>query len=613
MHKHLNLSNFFLDRGIKYATGALIVVALAACGGDNDPKSVATVTPGTSSQPTSPGSPPQTSPPAPDSSPPQVNTPSFNWPANHSVVDPNRYAAVQDEQAARSERYTAGPNGGDGDDVNVVSNASLDLKSIDETPSAKHHQMTANGQTIEYTASAGHLIAWAPEDPAAPAKRDAKASIFYMAYTRDDLPKEKRPITFVFNGGPGEPSIWLHLGSWAPKRLKVEAPNVPPGADIPDSYPLIDNDQTLLDKTDLVYIDIVGSGYSEAIAPHKNSDFWNTDADAEVFRDFITAYINRNNRQSSPKYLMGESYSGIRAPILADLLVKSGTQNYAPDPTGKKPIVLSGIVLQSPVLDYGNMSTNGGSDLGLFPTVSMVADYFGKSTVRGTQSDADYASYLRKFTLEKLASASVRIPSSSVPQALAIELNAIGGWPVSYLMTTLRGAHLDFRSIGGLLYPGESDLHINDYDGRMMKTGELNYDLSSYEDAAFYAAIKPLLAEQFDYKNANDAQLYGADAAFVDWTYGHRGQIQSRSVLDLVETLVYAPNVKVLVMHGYHDSITPFFQTELDLAYAGLLDITNPGKDGRLVVREDNGGHMEYLTESSRASMRANLSEFYGS
>ncbi|KVN29494.1 hypothetical protein WJ63_09195 [Burkholderia pyrrocinia] len=146
----------------------------------------------------------------------------------------------------------------------------------------------------------------------------------------------------------------------------------------------------------------------------------------------------------------------------------------------------------------------------------------------------------------------------------------------------------------------------------MLKTGKFNFNLSFYEDAAFYGAIKPLLVEQFNYKNAHEAQLYGSDVAFSYWVHGHRGESRSRSVLDLVETLVYAPDVKVLVLHGYDDSVTPFFQTELDLAYVGLLDLTNPGKDGRVVVKEDDGGHMEYLTESSRTSMRANLNVLYG-
>lgn len=599
--RHCAFKYLFSSSGrLKLSLGLLIAVALAACGGDNDSTSIAKTAP---ALPSATSSPPQT-----NSSPPASPV---NWPADHAIVDPNRYAAAQDADAMNSVSYRSGPNGGAGDTKDDVASASLDLKSVDETPSAKHHQMTANGKTIEYTASAGHLIAWTPKDSANPTKKDAKASVFYMAYTRDDLPKDKRPVTFVFNGGPGEPSIWLHLGSWAPKRLTVGAPKVPDGPNMPDSYPLVDNDQTLLDQTDLVYVDIVGSGYSEAIAPHKNRDFWSTDADAEVFRDFITAYINRNNRQSSPKYLMGESYSGIRTPILADLLVKAGTRDYAHDPTGKKPIVLSGMVLQSPILDYGYVATKGDGALGSFPTVAEVADFFGKSSVRGAQSKDEYAFRLRRFVTDKLAP-SIN-STGNTPNSLALELNGIGGWSVNDLTSQpLDLGNFNFHSIGTQLYPTDTSVSFNDYDGRMLKTGKFNFNLSFYEDAAFYGAIKPLLVEQFNYKNANEVQLYGSDVAFSYWVHGHRGESRSRSVLDLVETLVYAPDVKVLVLHGYDDSVTPFFQTELDLAYVGLLDLTNPGKDGRVVVKEDDGGHMEYLTESSRTSMRANLNVLYG-
>lgn len=560
----------------RLSLGVLLTAVLAACGGDDDSGS------------------------------------SSVWPADHALTDPNRYAAYQDPQAALSAAYRSGPNGGAGSKDVDVANASLAQSAVDETPATKHHRAVINGQTIEYTARAGHLIAWAPKNPNNPAQRDAEASIFYMSYTRDDIPHAQRPVTFIFNGGPGEPSIWMHLGAWAPKRLKIDAPNLPAGPNIPDSFPLIDNPQSLLDQTDLVYVDIAGSGFSEAIAPHKNQDFWSTDADAGIFRDFITAYINRYNRQSSPKYLFGESYSGIRTPIVADLLVQAGTSNYAPDPSGAKPIVLSGMVLQSPILDYGYLSTQADAREGFFPTVGMVVDFYGKSTARGVMTEPQYADYLRNFTTAQYAPG---LAASNFPPATISQLSAITGLPASTQMKdwlAIDPNGLLFNSVASAIYPNAAaSAQFNAYDGRISTTANIKYDISSYENAGFYGAIKPLLLDQFGYRNQDPTQIYGSDIAFNFWNWNapHRGSTNPSSVPDLAETLTLDPSVKVLVIHGYHDGVTPFFQTELDLQHGGVWPAA--GQTPRITVKEYDGGHMAYLTEASRDPMRADLRQFY--
>lgn len=231
----------------------------------------------------------------------------------------------------------------DANPYGAATNGSIALEDVDETPSVKRHSMQLDGKTVWFTAKAGHLVAYAQKDKNNPdAKRDPQAAVFYMSYTRDDLPKETRPVTFFFNGGPGESSIWLHLGAWAPWRLKVDQPNVPANTNInpPKSYPFVDNPESLLDKTDLVFVDPIGAGFSQAISSdvkaHVNRDFWGVDADAKVMRDFVTRYINVNNRQSSPKYLYGESYGGgVRVPVLANLLIDAGTENFDKDMSGK--------------------------------------------------------------------------------------------------------------------------------------------------------------------------------------------------------------------------------------------------------------------------------------
>jgi carboxypeptidase C (cathepsin A) len=524
----------------------------------------------------------------------------FVWPADNAVVDSNHYFEAQDPDALNSVAYKSGPNGGEGDSAGDIALAGLDPGEVDETPSSKHHQLIVNNQTIDYTARAGHLIAKAPVDPANPqAARDAEGSIFYMSYTRDDVPADKRPVTFFFNGGPGEPSIWLHLGSWAPKHLEVNAPDLPDGSDMPDSFPLVDNPQTLLDQTDMVFVDIVGSGLSQAIKPHKNSDFWNTNSDAQIFRDFITAYINRYNRQSSPKYLYGESYSGIRAPIVSDLLVKAGTSQYEPDPSGKPAVVLSGFVLQAPVLDYAG---SGGS----LPTFGMTADYYGKGTARGAMSEADYADYLRSFTTWQYRP--VLDGSQTASDRFNLTLSAITGIPASNFGGSLYFFEYFFTDFfGEILYPDSQSFSFNAYDLRTSKDTDLTYDISFYEDAGFYGAIKPYLLEEFNYSNKAATQLYGADVAFSTWNHNHTEGGKDTSVPDLVEALALAPELRAMVVHGYHDTVCPFYQSEVDLLSGGAL----PQFKDRITIKDYDGGHMTYLTPASHVAIRADLRDFY--
>ncbi|MEP7453085.1 hypothetical protein [Phyllobacterium sp. SB3] len=261
--------------------------------------------------------------------------------------------------------------------------------------------MMIDGKEVNYTATAGHLIAKLPEGT----PNADQAAVFYMAYTRDDLPRKDRPVTFFWNGGPGSSSIFLHMGSWAPKRVKTGMPIMPAEAKVkkPDNFPLIDNEEVLLDHSDLVFVDPVGTGLSQAIKPHKNIDFWGMDEDAALLRDFITRYINVNQRQSSPKYLYGESYGGIRTPVVAKLMLKAGTSSYAPDPSGEKAIAYSGMVLNSPILDYNsNCEMNRFlSCAGFMPSYGMTADYYKKGTLRGGASVAEFVETMRAFTRDK--------------------------------------------------------------------------------------------------------------------------------------------------------------------------------------------------------------------
>ncbi len=545
-------------------------------------------------------------------------------------------------------------------------------EAVDETPSVKRNAMQIGGETVWFTARAGHLTATAPKDPKNPDKKDAEASIFYTYYSRDDLPKDKRPVTFFFNGGPGSSSVWLHMGSWAPKRLKTDEPNIPPQYQTrrPTKFPQIDNAETLLDQSDLVFVDPVGTGLSEAIEPHRNLNFWDMDKDAEVSNDFITRFINYYNRQSSPKYLYGESYSGIRVPIMAAKLLAAGQVNFEPDPTGKPPVVLSGLVLNSPILNYQSQCNVGVSCNGNLPTYAMTADYYHRSQ-RGDLSVPDFLNSVRKFGSEEydvnfwlfpqntnilavakkmLAMIDGDIPTpfmfqsevekhkveiANVPedQRLYALNDIIGGYQYSYwdeyypleegssflkklsgftglpgdepTDILIRSPNLGMEDFRLTFFPGKA---ANMYDTRMSVPGDafrnLPYDISFYEDPAFTNAIKPQLSDLANYNSSSIYQVI-PDIIIQSWKYQRDPKVKywKSSIVDLQSAIRDGEGLKVLVMGGYTDLVTPFHQTELDLAEAGLTD--------RVPVKWFNGGHMTYLTEESRKPMKAELDKFY--
>lgn len=202
--------------------------------------------------------------------------------------------------------------------------------SADETAVTSAHEVTASGRLLRYKATAGTLTI---------RNEDGKptASVFYTAYVLDGVkPGSKRPVTFFYNGGPGSPSFWLHMGSFAPMRVTTGNPEFIR----PAPYGFGPNNDTLLDKTDLVYIDAVGTGYSRPLGDAKGSDFWGVDQDADAFAKAIMRYVTINGRWSSPKFLFGESYGTTRSATLAYVLQQRG-------------MALNGVVLLSSILNYG--------------------------------------------------------------------------------------------------------------------------------------------------------------------------------------------------------------------------------------------------------------------
>ncbi|MBZ9600892.1 S10 family serine carboxypeptidase-like protein [Phyllobacterium chamaecytisi] len=495
---------------------------------------------------------------------------------------------------------------------------------VDEKPSVMRHNMTLDGKTFWFTASAGHLTAFAKN----PEKQEPQASIFYTAYTRDDLPKESRPVTFFFNGGPGASSIYLHLASWAPKHVVIDALKVPDAwaKGRPQAFDFIDSKETLIDRTDLVFVDIVpGTGFSQGIAPNTNQTFWDTSKDVDLSRQFITRYINFNGRQESPKYLYGESYGGgIRVPKLTQALVDAGTSGYERVGTVDKSKfkALTGAVFHSPAFDYSSMDAIDGD----FPTYAMVADALGKSSARAKgNSDEAYAEELRgigaqysadhKLIAQTYTGLTYRIPSSPLWGADGkVQTDANGRilWDENKL-------HFKLFMLSLML-----GYNFNAYDGRMyvkadwLGVNAMKYNFDFFEEDALSNRIATHLPDYVNYKpkaryiNASwqtpdPVADKGPELAFELWT----GKTGATGLPNIVAAITRDPSLKLLTVHGYHDTVTPFRRSELDLKGVIIDPATNRTLLDRAPVKNFVGGHMIYYAQESRAPLIKTLDEFY--
>ena len=232
--------------------------------------------------------------------------------------------------------------------------------------------VTWAARRIAYTATVGHLSALDRE----PGARGVDLLRRLHGRRR---PPATRPVTFFFNGGPGSASVWLHLGSFAPRRLVTGVPATTQAV----PFPYVDNADSLIDTSDLVFVDAVGTGLSEAIAPHTNQTFWGVDADAAVLRDFVQRWLTVNGRAASPLFLFGESYGTTRVPVLTRLLETAGRR-------------VNGVVELSSIVDYNsNCSVTGGkptvSCAGFLPSYAAVGDYYQLATGGSGNVDADMA------------------------------------------------------------------------------------------------------------------------------------------------------------------------------------------------------------------------------
>jgi len=463
-------------------------------------------------------------------------------------------------------------------DTTVYSSAAdASLPGAVEAAAVSTQTLAVNGQTLSYTATAGHLIA-------RDAANAAQASVFYVAYTLPGADAATRPVTFFYNGGPGSASVWLHLGSYGPKRLVAGVP----GMTVTRPFVMVDNAEHLLGQSDLVFVNAVSTGYSQAIAPFKNSSFWGVGSDAALFRDFIQRYLAVNNRAASPKYLFGESYGGPRTAVLARRLQEAG-------------VMLDGLVLLSPAMDYNSNCgiTPGLGCGGYLPSFAAVGAFHGLTQPAPSDATA-WVNQARLYADQVYAPAVQAWLSNNQPTpALWQPLADLTGLPAARWQANLNLSATFYRQN---LLPGQL---IGRYDGRMKAAN--GSDLAAGGDpsstwigSSFAQGIVTHLRDHLGYRN--DSTYVLSSGAINQWDFSHGDRQLPDTLPDLAAALAQNPRLRVLAVSGYHDLATPFHLTEIDLARVDA---------SRVKIRNYAGGHMMYLDDASRIAQLADLKAFY--
>jgi carboxypeptidase C (cathepsin A) len=452
-----------------------------------------------------------------------------------------------------------------------------------------HHSATINGQKLSYTAVAGTLLLRDNEEK-------PTATIFYIAYTRDGVSNlDRRPITFSFNGGPGSASVWMHLGLLGPRRVQLNED----GTSAPPPYKLVDNEFSLLDETDLVFIDPVSTGFSRAVKPDDAKKFHGVESDLRSVANFIRLYTTRNTRWGSPKFIIGESYGTTRAAGLTGELAQHQRMN------------VNGVMLVSTVLNFETIAFARGNDLPYvlyLPSYTAAAWYHKKlppDLQKLTLADAtakaetfaagDYNHALllgaalpaeeRRATLKQLARLTSLSEEFLDRANLRVSLSR-------FAQELLRGEN---RVVGRF------DARYTGYS-RDRLAGSMEYDPSLEAVASVFAStFNDYVRAELNYKSDLPYELL----ASLQWDWGEQNRY-----LDVGETLADSltrnPYLRVHVSSGYCDMATPLAAVRYTLDHLQM----DPALAKNITLDTYTAGHMMYLNLADLKKQKADLARF---
>ena len=487
--------------------------------------------------------------------------------------------------------------------------------------SSTDHVLSAGGQSIAYTAIAGTITVGStdaydamlglngkllpdsgmnPPDPAKPADAPAIARMFYTAYFKKGVAPHTRPVMFLYNGGPGSSTMWLHMGSFGPRRIVTPDTQHQEAA----PYTIIDNPDSLLDVTDLVFIDAPGTGFSRIMGKDHAKAFWGTDPDGHAFARFIARFLTKYDRWNSPKYLFGESYGTPRSAVLsADLTV------------GGHNVDLNGIVLLSAILSFDNSidgpAWNPGIDQAYevaLPTYAATAFYHHKLP----QQPASLEPFLKEVETFAMGDyAAALLQGSDLPaaqkQTIAEKLHTYTGLPTGYIMKA------DLRVSGGQFAKellDKEDMVTGRLDSRFQgpamnpMSEASDYDPQSQAIASAYTtAINQYLRQELKYgRNQTYKPAAYGDGDFK-WDIRHQApggpavgeSWSATNVLpDLADSMKANPKMHVLLAGGYFDLATPFYEGIYEMHH---LPIPR-NLQANISYHYFQSGHMVYVNDN---------------
>ena len=455
---------------------------------------------------------------------------------------------------------------------------------------ATRHTGTFGGQRMAYSATIGETILTGEDGT-------QKAAIVTTAYVRE--PRElTRPVTFLFNGGPGSGTVWLQMGAFGPKRVAIPSDARDDGA---PPYPLLDNPDSILDVTDLVFIDPPGTGFSHLIGKTEKKEFYGVTADAKAVAEVIRRWLSDNGRWNSPKYLGGESYGTTRTAAVVNQLVNATYNDVA----------LNGLLLISTVLDFAAGSHGAGNELGFIttvPSMAAAAHYHGKAEAASVEQFVEEA---RRFAIGPYASALLKGQALPADERAAVrrELARFTGLSEAFLdradlrVTPDRYYKELLRDRG--LTVGRLDAR---YTGRDFDNAgeEIDNDPSFFGiDAGYTAAVNAWQRGVLGFRTDREYQSISGIGADWDWRVGDLRE--SESYLNVTPYVGQAmrenPSMRVFVAQGYYDFATPFFAAEYALSRTGI-------PQDRIDYRYYHAGHMMYVRDEDRAKLSRDVRAF---
>ncbi len=478
-------------------------------------------------------------------------------------------------------------------------------------------QGSVNG--VDYQAIAGTLVVHAKgwEDTANTerendkAKKDEafapEASMFYAAYFKKNVKADSRPITFLFNGGPGSPTIWLHMGAFGPKRVVTPGDQHQPAA----PYKLVDNQYSLLDATDLVFIDAPGVGFSRIAGKDKDKAFYGVDQDAHAFSEFIAAFLAKYGRFNSPKYVFGESYGTTRAGALVNLLGSD------------EAIDINGLILLSQALNYDVLpdypELNPSIDepyVMWLPSYATTAWYHHKLPADAPKDLKALVAEVNAFAAGEYTSAlaaGARLDPAQ-RKAVVAQLHKFTGLPPAYiekanLRVTMGEFQKELLAEEGLTTGGLDTRFSGPTMDPLAK--ETSYDpQSAAVSSAYIAAGNDYIRKSLKF---GGERAYKEGLGGVDWDFSHRPpgapkalQQQVNVMPDLAAAMKMNPHLKVFANAGYFDVVTPFYEGIYEMSHLAIP----PALQANIDFAYYESGHMVYVNEASLKALHENVAAF---